>query len=68
MGFTPEQQRDFIKMDLGPALHSAGYGNISLMILDDVRIFIITWAKIVSCLVIFKHLFVYFFSILVLFN
>ncbi|XP_059139427.1 lysosomal acid glucosylceramidase-like [Physella acuta] len=47
MGFTPEQQRDFIKMDLGPALHSAGYGNISLMILDDVRIFIITWAKIV---------------------
>ncbi|CAL1536498.1 unnamed protein product [Lymnaea stagnalis] len=45
MGFTPELQRDFIKLDLGPALHDAGYGNIKLMMLDDIRLFVITWVK-----------------------
>jgi len=47
MGFTPETQRDFVKLDLGPALHTAGFGNISLMMLDDQRVEIVTWTKVV---------------------
>jgi len=39
-GFSPEMQRDFVKLDLGPALVGAGYGNIKLMILDDQRMFL----------------------------
>jgi len=46
-GFTAETQRDFIKTDLGPALHEAGYGDVKLMILDDQRIFLPNWAKVV---------------------
>ncbi|CAG5135396.1 unnamed protein product, partial [Candidula unifasciata] len=45
MGFTPSQQRDFIKMDLGPALNESGFGNIKLMILDDQRLIVTLWAK-----------------------
>ena len=51
MGFTPETQRDFIKLDLGPALHAAGYANLSLMILDDQRVMLPQWADIVCVLV-----------------
>ncbi|CAN7939571.1 unnamed protein product, partial [Ixodes hexagonus] len=49
MGFTPSTQRDFIKMDLGPALLEAGYGagNLTLMILDDQRQFLPNWANVV---------------------
>ncbi|XP_059139428.1 lysosomal acid glucosylceramidase-like [Physella acuta] len=47
MGFTPETQMDFIKQDLGPALHQAGYGNVKLMILDDQRPFAELWARTV---------------------
>lgn len=47
MGFTPEMYRDFIKMDLGPALEKAGYGKVKLMMLDDQRLFLIDWAKVV---------------------
>ncbi|GFS09420.1 glucosylceramidase [Elysia marginata] len=46
MGFTPEVYRDFIKMDLGPALEKAGYGKLKLMMLDDQRMFLIEWAKV----------------------
>ena len=37
LGFTPELQRDFIKLDLGPILASAGYGlnTTELMVYDD---------------------------------
>lgn len=45
MGFTPEQQRDFIKLDLGPALHKNSFGNIKLMILDDNRLLLPYWAE-----------------------
>ena len=48
MGFTPEKYRDFIKLDLGPALEKAGYGKVKLMMLDDQRLFLIDWAKKVS--------------------
>jgi len=36
LGFTPETQRDFIKLNLGPTLEKAGYGptNLSLIIFD----------------------------------
>lgn len=47
LGWTPEFQRDFIATDLGPALEQAGLENISLMILDDQRVFLPYWAETV---------------------
>ncbi|XP_076826951.1 lysosomal acid glucosylceramidase [Brachyhypopomus gauderio] len=47
LGFTPETQRDWIAMDLGPALHSSPYAKTRLMILDDQRILLPHWAKVV---------------------
>ena len=47
MGFTPETQRDFVKFDLGPSLKEAGFGNISLMMLDDQRLFILKWSQVI---------------------
>jgi glucosylceramidase len=39
LGFTAESERDFLKMDLGPALTKAGYdkNNLKIMIFDDQR-------------------------------
>ena len=39
LGFTAENERDFVKKDLGPALEQAGYGRdkLTLMIYDDGR-------------------------------
>nr|XP_039266841.1 lysosomal acid glucosylceramidase-like [Styela clava] len=45
MGWTPEQQKDFVKTDLGPMLEKKGYGNIKLMIHDDQRVFLPAWPK-----------------------
>ncbi|CAK8677307.1 unnamed protein product [Clavelina lepadiformis] len=47
MGFTPEQQRDFIKMDLGPGLHSRGHDDVILMIGDDQRLVLPSWPQVV---------------------
>ncbi|XP_062848589.1 lysosomal acid glucosylceramidase [Trichomycterus rosablanca] len=47
MGFTPETQRDWIAMDLGPALSSSSFAKIRLMILDDQRLLLPHWAKVV---------------------
>uniref|UniRef100_A0AAR2K552 Glucosylceramidase n=1 Tax=Pygocentrus nattereri TaxID=42514 RepID=A0AAR2K552_PYGNA len=47
LGFRPEQQRDWIAMDLGPALHSSRYAKTRLMILDDQRLLLPYWAKVV---------------------
>ncbi|XP_053482745.1 lysosomal acid glucosylceramidase isoform X1 [Ictalurus furcatus] len=47
LGFTPELQRDWIAMDLGPALHSSPYAKTRLMILDDNRLLLPHWAKVV---------------------
>lgn len=47
LGWTPEMQRDFIAMDLGPALEAAGLGHVKLMILDDQRALLPFWAEIV---------------------
>jgi glucosylceramidase len=37
--FTPQLERDFIKLNLGPTLHANGYGNdkLKLLIGDDQR-------------------------------
>ncbi|KAL1417671.1 hypothetical protein MTO96_026637 [Rhipicephalus appendiculatus] len=49
LGFTPQTQRDFVKLDMGPALAEAGYGadKLQLMIFDDNRIFLPHWADVV---------------------
>ncbi|XP_034954351.2 lysosomal acid glucosylceramidase [Zootoca vivipara] len=47
LGFTAEQQRDFIALDLGPALANSSYKDIRLIILDDNRIHLPSWAKVV---------------------
>ncbi|XP_075747632.1 lysosomal acid glucosylceramidase isoform X2 [Rhipicephalus microplus] len=48
LGFTPKTQRDFVKLDLGPALAEAGYGaeKLQVMILDDNRIGLPLWADV----------------------
>jgi glucosylceramidase len=48
LGFTRDQQRDFVKKDLGPALSKAGFGKdvLSVMIYDDQRPSMIDWANI----------------------
>ncbi len=48
LGFTPETQRDWIALDLGPGLHSSSFPQIRLMILDDNRLLLPHWAKVVS--------------------
>lgn len=35
LGFNATQQRDFVKTDLGPALHEHGFAGVKLMIHDD---------------------------------
>ena len=40
MYFSPEMERDFVKKDLGPALHQGGYADVKVMILDDQRLFL----------------------------
>lgn len=49
MCFPPEKQRDFLKLDLGPALQKAGFGtdNLKLMIMDDLRGLLPKWAKVI---------------------
>lgn len=47
LGFTAETERDFIKLDLGPALEASGHSQVKLMILDDKRIQLPDWAQVV---------------------
>ena len=47
LGFTAEQQRDFIAQDLGPALANSSHGAVRLIILDDNRLHLPHWAKVV---------------------
>lgn len=49
LGFSPELQRDFIKLDLGPTLAKAGYGSdrLKLMINDDQRPTVSHWADVI---------------------
>lgn len=50
LGFTAEQQRDFIARDLGPALANSSHCHIQLIILDDNRLHLPHWARVVSVL------------------
>ena len=45
MGWNPTQQRDFIALDLGPALQKNGFDDVKLMILDDARFLLPYWAE-----------------------
>ncbi|CAG2170493.1 unnamed protein product, partial [Oppiella nova] len=49
LGFSPELQRDFIKLDLGPTLAKAGYGidKLKVMINDDQRPTVSEWARVI---------------------
>ncbi|XP_068179932.1 lysosomal acid glucosylceramidase isoform X2 [Antennarius striatus] len=46
LGFTPEEQRDWVALDLGPALHSS-HPQTHILILDDNRLLLPYWAKVV---------------------
>ena len=46
-GWSAGMQRDFIKTDLGPALHQSNYKDIKLMILDDQRLFMPSFIRTV---------------------
>ncbi|NXC43682.1 GLCM Glucosylceramidase, partial [Penelope pileata] len=45
--FTAAQQRDFIARDLGPALANSSHHAVQLLILDDNRLHLPRWAKVV---------------------
>ncbi|KAL1422242.1 hypothetical protein MTO96_022123 [Rhipicephalus appendiculatus] len=49
LGFSAKSQRDFVKLDLGPALAEAGYGvdKLQLMVLDDSRLVLPHWTNVV---------------------
>ncbi|NWS62980.1 GLCM Glucosylceramidase, partial [Chunga burmeisteri] len=47
LGFTAEHQRDFIARDLGPALANSSHRHVQLIILDDNRLHLPHWAKVV---------------------
>jgi len=48
LGLSPEMERDFVKLNLGPELAKAGYGpdRLKLMIMDDQRDYMVKWADI----------------------
>jgi hypothetical protein len=48
MAFNTSTMRDFVKLDLGPALHAAGLNNLRVMIVDDDRLLVSQWADAVS--------------------
>uniref|UniRef100_A0A8C4EXT1 Glucosylceramidase n=1 Tax=Dicentrarchus labrax TaxID=13489 RepID=A0A8C4EXT1_DICLA len=47
LGFTPEEQRDWVALDLGPALHASSHPHTHILILDDNRLLLPHWAKVV---------------------
>lgn len=47
LGFTPEEQRDWVAMDLGPALHASTHAHTHILIMDDNRLLLPYWAKVV---------------------
>jgi glucosylceramidase len=66
MGFTPETQAEFIVTNLGPTLEQNGFGDIRIMILDDQRIFLPSWAErvciIILHLLLTKNIFLHFYK------
>ncbi|KAL4636166.1 glucosylceramidase isoform X1, partial [Arapaima gigas] len=47
LGFTPETQRDWVSRDLGPAIAQSKYPKTQLLLLDDQRLLLPHWAKVV---------------------
>lgn len=47
MGWTPGDQALFIGLNLGPTLKAKGFGDVKIMIMDDQRLLLPKWAKIV---------------------
>lgn len=47
MGFTAEEQRDWVAMDLGPAVTASAHPHTHILILDDNRLLLPYWAKVV---------------------
>ncbi|CAL4125525.1 unnamed protein product, partial [Meganyctiphanes norvegica] len=47
MGWTPEEQAEWIGHYLGPVLNKRGHEHIKIMILDDNRLFLPKWADVV---------------------
>ncbi|KAA8591650.1 hypothetical protein FQN60_017024, partial [Etheostoma spectabile] len=47
LGFTPEEQRDWVALDLGPALQASSHPRTHVLILDDNRLLLPHWAKVV---------------------
>ncbi|KAK7878847.1 hypothetical protein WMY93_030873 [Mugilogobius chulae] len=47
LGFTPEEQRDWVALDLGPALQASQFKHTNVLILDDNRLLLPHWAKVV---------------------
>ncbi|XP_015274611.1 PREDICTED: glucosylceramidase-like [Gekko japonicus] len=47
INYSPEEQRDFVMLDLGPALASSNHKDVLLIIHDDLRSNLPKWAKVV---------------------
>nr|XP_057939453.1 lysosomal acid glucosylceramidase isoform X1 [Doryrhamphus excisus] len=47
LGFTAEEQRDWVALDLGPALHASSFSRTHVLLLDDNRLLLPYWAKVV---------------------
>ncbi|XP_071988396.1 lysosomal acid glucosylceramidase isoform X2 [Engystomops pustulosus] len=47
LGFTPQLMRDFIALDLGPALTNSSHRHVHIMIVDDNRILLPYWATVI---------------------
>ncbi|CAL8256213.1 unnamed protein product [Boreogadus saida] len=47
MGFTAEEQRDWVAMDLGPAVMASIHPHTHILILDDNRLLLPYWAEVV---------------------
>ncbi|KAJ9589820.1 hypothetical protein L9F63_027919, partial [Diploptera punctata] len=47
MGWSPQEQKEWLGNFFGPTLQARGYGNVKLMILDDNRVFLPGWATVV---------------------
>ncbi|GAB6029650.1 hypothetical protein CHUAL_005385 [Chamberlinius hualienensis] len=45
MGFLPGMQATFVNKNLGPAMDTSGFGNVSIFVLDDNRPLLIPWMK-----------------------
>ena len=47
MSLTKEDERDFIKKDLGPILAQRGHSGVKIMMLDDQRPFLLSWVDVI---------------------